>query len=203
MLKIGLTGGIGSGKSYIANIFLHLDVPVYNADDRAKELMNNSPEVKSKILSLIGKEAYVNNQLNRKYIASIIFKNKDLLNKINSIVHPAVASDFNHWCEHMEKLKNKFVIEEAAILFESGAYKKMDKNILVVAPEPLRIKRVMERDNLTEKEVNNRINNQQSTDELEALADFIIINDNKTLILPQIVNIYQNINTEWQSTENG
>lgn len=180
-----------------------MNTPVYYADKRAKWLMNTNPELKRNIISLLGNKAYAKDELNSKYVAQVVFNNKGILEKLNALVHSKVATDFKTWCTQQEKPDNKFVIEEAAILFESGAYKKMDKNILVVAPEKLRIKRVVERDKISEQEIKKRISNQESTEKLEALADFIIINDNKNLILPQIVNIYQKVIKQWRSMENG
>ncbi len=191
MKKIGLTGGIGSGKSFIAQIFTHLGVPVYNSDERAKYLMNNSKSLFKEISSLIGPEAYKEGEIDRKHIASIVFSDPYKLKRLNQIVHPAVAIDFKEWTQKQIQVKAPFVIKEAAILFESGAYKSMDSSILVTAPEKIRIKRVVERDHLSELEVRNRIKNQLSTEKVMSLADYIIDNDGKKLILPQIIKIFQ------------
>lgn len=203
MLKVGLTGGIGSGKSFISDIFSHLSIPVYNSDIRAKYLMNNVAEIKKDIAILFGNEAYLNEQLNNKYIAKKVFCDSTLLSKLNHIVHPAVLDDFNSWYKVQNTKNLPFVLKEAAILFESGTYKDMDKNILVIASEKLRIKRVMYRDGISEDEVKVRIKNQSSTEELIPLTDFIIKNDDKELILPQIINIYNKLVKEWQNTVNG
>lgn len=192
MLKIGITGGIGSGKSIVCSVFRLLGVPVYHADDRAKYLMENDIDIRTQIISLFGDEAYNGSNYNRKYIASLVFTNDSLLTKLNNIVHPYVANDFILWTELFKE--SAYVIEEAAILFESGAGKKMDYNILVDAPEEQRIKRVMKRDNLTEEEVRIRINKQISTDKIRHLVDWIIVNNNKQLILPQILKIHSQLN---------
>jgi dephospho-CoA kinase len=202
MLKIGLTGGIGSGKSFVSHIFSRLGIPVYDSDKRGKWLMNHNPDVKNRIIRLLGTMSYLNGELNRKFISGKVFNNKELLTGLNQIVHPSVENDFRDWCTQ-QNTKNAFVIQEAAILFESGAYKNMDYIILVTAPEELRIKRVMERDNISKTEVQNRIKNQFPTEKLMPLADFIIQNNDKELILPQIIYIYQKLVKEWQNMVNG
>jgi dephospho-CoA kinase len=201
MIKIGLTGGIGSGKTYVSEIFHMLGIPVYNADERSKFLLNNKLDLVESIKEIFGKEAYKDNEMDRKYIASIVFSNKLKLEQLNQLSHPAVESDFEEWCQKYSN--NAYVIKEAAILFESNAYRIMDKNILVVAPIELRIKRVIQRDDSTYDQIWQRINNQWPTDKLESLADFIIENDDKTLILPQILEIDKIIHAEWQNLGNG
>jgi dephospho-CoA kinase len=201
MIKIGLTGGIGSGKSYVCEIFRRLGVPVYNADERSKYLLNNNRELIEKVSEIFGEQAYENNELNRKYIASIVFNDSEKLQQLNQVSHPAVEQDFNIWCvQYNEK---DYVIQEAAVLFESGAYKMMHKNILVAAPIDIRIKRVMARDGISSEQVQQRINNQLPTEKLEALADFVIQNNDKTLILPQILKLDKKIRIEWQNLVNG
>lgn len=187
MLKVGVTGGIGSGKSIICQIFKALKVPVYNADQRAKVLVETDVNIKSRIIEVFGERSYTGSTYNRKYIAKRVFSNKKLLEKLNGIVHPVVADDFSNW---IKKLKVPYVIEEAAILFESGANEKMDKIIVVEAPEELRIKRIKTRDGLKEDEIKFRVQNQWSTDKLAALADWVINNNDKMLVLPQILHIH-------------
>jgi dephospho-CoA kinase len=148
-------------------------------------------EIQQQIISLFGSEAYSNNVYNRKFIASKVFVDNSLLTKLNNIVHPYVASDFHDWTEQYQG--TNYIVEEAAILFESGANKKMDYNILVDAPTELRIERVMKRDKLTREEIINRISNQISTDKIRHLVDWIIVNDNKQLILPQILEIHNRL----------
>lgn len=201
MLKIGLSGGIGSGKTLISKIFQELGVPVYYADLAAKRLMNSSFELSDGIKELFGENAYLNNKLDRKLLARLVFENKSLLHKLNKLVHPAVEKDFSDWCTtHSSK---PYILKEAAVLFESGSYKQLDKVIVVSAPENVRIERVTSRDNSTVKEVLDRIKNQWPTEKLAALADFIIENDGKKLILPQVIKIDEKIKNIWQNLESG
>lgn len=201
MLKIGITGGIGSGKTYICSVFIKLGIDVYSADEQAKFLMNFNSKLKKEITDLFGKEAYSGQILNRKFISEIVFKNKEMLERLNALVHPAVANDFRNWCK--TRIKKAYILHEAAILFESGTDKKMDKNIVVIAPEEVRINRVIERDKTDSFQVKARILNQWPADKLMQLADFVIENDNKKLILPQILQIDQFLKREWQNSVNG
>lgn len=174
MKIVGLTGGIGSGKSTIAKWFLEKGISVYDSDLQAKKLMNESFEIREQLIELFGDEVYLNDELNRKFIASQVFENKDLLEQLNQIVHPAVFRNFRIWVQNQSA---PFVIKEAAILFESGGYKDCDYVISVVANEELRIQRVMARDTVSREEVLNRIENQW-TDELRKVnSDFIISNN--------------------------
>ncbi len=173
MKIIGLTGGIGSGKSTVAKMFNALGVPVYIADKEAKELMNTDDRVKNQVIRLLGKDAYINGELNRPYIADIVFKHKSKLEDLNAIVHPAVANHFNNW---KNKQTSDYVIKEAAILYENEGYKLCDYTILVLAPLEIRIQRVLERDQLTREQVLSRANNQWDDSKKIPLADFIIHN---------------------------
>lgn len=173
MKVIGLTGGIGSGKSTVARMFQELGVPVYIADDEAKKLMNEDKEVRTKIIKLFGDEAYNGSGLNRKFIASKVFDDKELLEKLNSVVHPAVAKHFEKW---KVQQKAQYVIYEAAILFEKGGYKKCDYNILVTAPVNLRIERILLRDKVTVEEIQARMNNQWPDEKKEKMADVVLRN---------------------------
>lgn len=173
MKIIGLTGGIGSGKSTVARMFNELGVAVYIADDEAKNIMHQK-EVKEKIILLLGKEAFVENELNKKFIAEKVFQNRTLLEGLNEIVHPAVAVHFSEWIQNQ---KGAYVIKEAAILFENGGYKQCDKTILVKANKDLRLKRVLKRDKSTVSEVEARMKNQWTDAKKEKLADFIIENN--------------------------
>jgi dephospho-CoA kinase len=190
MLKIGLTGGIGSGKTTIAHIFEILDIPVYYADTRAKQIVNENQSVKKKILQTFG-NVYSNGKLKRADVAKIVFNKPELLQKLNSIVHPAVAEDFEIWCD--KNSDSKYIIEEAAILFESGAHKRMDKNITVFAPENIRIKRVCNRDNISAKMVMDRIKNQLPDEKKMLLADFVINNFGQNALIPQVIDIHNQI----------
>jgi dephospho-CoA kinase len=191
MKTIGLTGGIGSGKSTVAKVFDAFGVPVFNADQQAKFLYAN-PNVKDKVLSLLGNESYfANGELNRQFVAAKVFSDKYLLAQLNSIIHPAVALKFKEW----EQLHQKSVygLKEAAIFFESGLNDFIKKVIVVTAPEPLRVQRVKERDAISEAEILNRIRHQWTEDSLVAKASFIIANDEKHLIVPLIHSIHHQI----------
>lgn len=175
MIKVGITGGIGSGKTYISKMFAQMGVPVYYADDRAKFLMQNDATVIQQIISTFGEKAYVDNELNRAYLAQIVFQDKALLQELNNIVHPAVERDYNAWCELNEDYA--YTIKEAALLFETEGYKKLDKLILVHADEDQRILRVMQRDKVSKEQVQARIKNQMSDLDKMELANFTINND--------------------------
>lgn len=190
MLKVGLTGGIGSGKSTVAKIFETLGIPIYYSDEAAKELMNTNSEVKEAIIKNFGDEAYKNNQLDRKYLASIVFNDKNKLAILNSITHPATIQDANNW---IAKQKSPYIIKEAALIFESGSDKHLDFVIGVYSPLPLRLKRVMQRDNSTEEEVMKRINRQMNEEEKMSLCRFVIKNDEEELLIPQVLEIDKKI----------
>ena len=190
MKVVGLTGGIGSGKSTIAKMFEDLGVAVYIADIEAKKLMSEDPTVKREITDLFGEEAYRNNTLNRPFIANIVFNDSTQLEKLNAIVHPAVADHFDKW---KDRQKGNYVIKEAAILFENGGYKQCDHTILVVAPLELRISRVLNRDQSTRDEVLSRIKNQWDDDQKIPLADFVIQNIDLQDTEQQVNEIHQKI----------
>lgn len=173
MKVLGLTGGIGSGKTTVANMFRELGVPVYIADDEAKKLMTSDPLVQKQIISVFGKEAYENNLLNRKFLAGRVFGNKDLLEKLNAIVHPAVGKNFEEW----KKIQTgKYVVYEAAILFEKGGYKKCDKTLLITAPLEVKLERIMARDGSSREEIQARMNNQWPDEKKAKMANFILSN---------------------------
>ncbi len=191
MIKVGITGGIGSGKTTVCKIFESLDVPVYYADEKAKQLMTSNKKVKQDIIAVFGKEAfYTNGRLNRKYIAEKVFANKQLLTKLNNIVHPAVKLDGDQW---FSLQKGKFALKEAALLIEAGSYKSMDKIIVVTCPLETRIARVMTRDKVTREAVLGRIKNQWSEEEKVKYADFVIINDGKKALIPQVIKVYKKL----------
>lgn len=173
MKVVGLTGGIGSGKTTVAKMFIALGVPVYIADDEARRLTNSSLIIKRKLTDLLGIKVYKNEVLNKKYVADIIFKDKDLLNKVNKIIHPIVSLHFKRWMKNQEGI---YCIKEAAILFENDGYKKCDLTILVIAPVKERISRVLNRDGSTKKAIETRIKNQWNDDKKCKLADIIIEN---------------------------
>ncbi|GET28430.1 dephospho-CoA kinase [Prolixibacter sp. SD074] len=188
MKQIGITGGIGSGKSSICNAFQLLGAPVYEADAEAKKLQDENQEIKRGLIALFGPSIYFGNgKLNRKKLAGFIFSEKSSLNKVNQLVHPVVHAHYKHWLTVNSHVP--YIIYEAAILFESGFYKDMDEVILVTAPEEMRIARVVNRDKLTPEEVKSRVRNQWPEDEKRKLADYIIENDNSSLVIPQVIEL--------------
>lgn len=193
MKVIGLTGGIGSGKSTITKMFSKLEVPIYIADIEAKRIMNNDEVIKQKIKALLGTDSYKKGQLNRTYIANKVFKNKNLLNELNTIVHPAVAQHFEIWKNNQ---KGKYVIKEVAILFENGGNEQCDYTILVSVPEEIRIARVLERDKTTRDQVLARIQNQWADSKKIPLADFVIINIDLSETEKQVIEIHKKITSE-------
>jgi dephospho-CoA kinase len=190
MKIIGLTGGIGSGKTTVAKMFKEFHVPVYIADLEAKRLMNNSKVIKRKLIELFGSNAYQNNALNKSFIADRIFNNKDLLSKMNAIVHPKVRAHFKKW---IEKQNTPYVIKEAAILFESGGYLNCDAVITVIASEKDRIQRVIARDKSSISKVKAVINNQWSDAKKIKLSQYVITNNNLPETKVQVRKIHQEI----------
>ncbi len=190
MFKVGITGGIGSGKTTACRIFEILGIPVYYADIRAKQLMNSDPELKALLEDYFGKDIYESGVLNRRQLANIVFHDKTSLEQLNSWVHPAVARDFLQWCEQQH---TPYVLEEAAILFESGTAQNFWKVILVTAPNDVRVKRVCERDHVEPSSVYDRIANQWPDEKKLALADYVIHNDESSLMVPQIMDIHQQL----------
>lgn len=190
MMKVGITGGIGSGKSIVCRIFALLGIPVYDSDSRAKKLMNSDPKLIAGIRGLFGEEAYRDGQLDRKYIASRVFGHPRQLEALNALVHPAVKADFRQWAERQ---KAPYVIEENAILFESGFYRDTDKTVAVSAPEALRIRRTRLRDGVTEEAVRMRMANQMSEPERLARVDYVLYSDEKQLLIPQVLNLHETL----------
>lgn len=191
MNEIGLTGGIGSGKTYVSEVFKALGIPIYNSDINARILMNTDVDLIQQVKHLLGVNAYGIDQLiNRKYISKVVFKDKSKLSALNAIVHPLVLSHFKTWAECQ---KSPFVIFEAAILYEAGYERHLDAVITVYAPIELRIKRVVLRDNISEELVKERINNQISDEIKVKKADYVIKNEGHALLLPQIMDIYNKL----------
>ena len=174
MLKIGLTGGIGTGKTTVAKIFEALGVPVYYADDKAKEIMQKNPDIIRQIKLLFGAEAYQNNRLNTNYISSMVFENKDMLSKLEAIVHPVVRKDFLDW---VTKQKTDCVMVENAILYKSGMDKLVDLIIMVTADDKVRMERLKKRDGKSEKVLKKIIDNQKSEQKLYKSVNFFIRNN--------------------------
>ena len=190
MLKIGLTGGIGSGKSTVAKIFEVLGIHVYYADEEAKRLMNEDKELKQKIQELFGTALYSDGFLNRKQLAAIVFSDPEKLEQLNALVHPATINDANAWMLHQT---SAYTIKEAALLFESGAHELLDYVIGVSAPAPLRIQRVMQRDNTSREEVMARLSKQMDEKEKMELCNFVITNDEQQLLIPQVIALHEQL----------
>jgi dephospho-CoA kinase len=193
-LKIGITGGIGSGKTTVCKIFETLGIPVYYADDRAKALYVEDLNLKKKVIQLLGEKAYFENgELNRQYVSDLVFKDVQLLQKLNALIHPAVQNDGDTW--HEKQKDASYTLKEAALLYESGGYKYLDKMITVYAPVSLRIERVILRGDgtLTKEDVEARIAKQMDDEEKMKRADFVIINDGKQALMPQVIKIHQQI----------
>lgn len=190
MLKAGITGGIGSGKSTVCQVFETLGIPVFYADDAAKYLMQHDEQIKQQIITLFGQEAYHNKELNRKYISNVVFNDKEKLTQLNAITHPAVIAYGEEW---MQKQNAAYTLKEAALFFESGSNKNMDVMIGVSAPLHLRIQRTMKRDQISEAAMLERISKQMNEEEKMKRCDFIIINDDKTSVIEQVMDIHQKL----------
>ena len=192
MLKVGITGGIGSGKSTITSLFHDLGVPIYNSDERAKWLLSNDVDLMDQIKILFGQESYSNNKLNRAHIANIVFQDNDMLKQLNAIVHPLVKIDFENWL--LLQKKEPLVIKEAAILIESGAYKELDVLIVVLADKKTRIKRVINRDNVSKEEVEKRMETQISDSERLKFANFSVDNNtDQSNLKMQVGELYKKL----------
>lgn len=173
MMTVGLTGGIGSGKTTVAGMFADLGVPVYNSDREAKKLMEE-PDIARQVTALIGPGSYRDGKLQREFISSKVFRDKQLLEELNAVVHPAVGTHFSEWA--LSNSHHPYLIQEAAILFENGSYKRLDKIILITAPEETRIRRIAIRDAATEEAIRQRMDNQWPDEKKIPLADFVIEN---------------------------
>lgn len=188
-MKIGVTGGIGSGKSTVCQIFEHLNVPVYDADIRAKALMQDNPELKKQIRKTFGWDTYdEKDQLNRSYLAKVVFNDAKKLSTLNSLVHPAVFEDYRQWVAQQQDYP--YSIKEAALMFETDSFKELDKIIVVTAPINTRLERVVQRDNVKNDDVLKRMENQMSDRERIAKADFIIKNDGKSSLINQVLQLH-------------
>jgi len=188
ILKVGITGGIGSGKSTVAKVFNVLGIPIYYADDAAKKLMNEDESIRIQLQQLFGKETYLDGKLNRKYLSGLVFNNEEKLAQLNAIVHPATLKDADQW---MQQQTTRYAIKEAALIFESGAQTQLDCVIGVFAPEPIRIQRVMKRDGINREEVTARIEKQMDESIKMRLCDYVITNDEQELVIPQVVKIHE------------
>ncbi|MBP6517092.1 MAG: dephospho-CoA kinase [Chitinophagales bacterium] len=191
MIKVGITGGIGSGKTTVCEIFERLGVPVYYADKQAKYLMETDKKLREAIRQLFGDEAFDSeNNLNRAFIAGIVFKDEEKLLALNALVHPAVKADYDSWNSILERKEYPYSLKEAALLVESGSYKDLDKLIVVSAPLEDRIKRVMARDNVSEEQVKARIDAQLPDAEKVKLADYVIANNLIMELVPQVSKVH-------------
>ena len=197
MLRIGLTGGIGSGKSTVAHIFEVLNIPVYYADAASKRLMSEDEELKNKIKKAFGEDTYINNELNRKYLSDEVFNDPQKIKLLNSLVHPATIKDALGW---MQIQKAPYVIKEAALIFESGSNKDLDYVIGVKSPVDLRIKRAMARDNISEQQVLARMNKQMDEEAKISLCDYVIVNDEEQMVIPQVLVLHEKFLKEANSS---
>lgn len=197
-LKVGITGGIGSGKTTICHIFEALGIPVYFADGRAKWLMVNDPRLVTGIKQMFGEKAYYSNgTLNRRFLARTVFNDPEKLKRLNGLVHPAVADDSDRWQRGQEGVP--YTLKEAALLFESKNHLILDKVITVFAPEAMRIDRVVSRDEMSAEEVRARMSKQMPEDEKLKMADYIIYNDGQQSLLPQVMNIHHELKALYEA----
>jgi len=190
MLKVGITGGIGSGKSTVCQVFETLGIPVFYADGAGKYLLENDSSIINSVKALFGEEVYSGGVLDRERIATIVFKDKTILEQLNSIIHPAVIRYSVQW---MESRQAPYVLKEAAIFFESGSYKEMDYMIGVYAPRKLRILRVVERDNSSQEKILERMSYQMDEEEKMKRCDFVITNDDVQAVIPQVLKVHEQL----------
>ena len=183
MKTIGLTGGIGSGKSTVSRLFETMGIPIYTADTESKKLINISPKIREQLMAKFGEQLYKNGEVDKAMLASLIFGNEENLRYANSVIHPVVFDDFRQWAEQQTQ---PFVVIESAILFDSGFYKSVDVIVNVSAPLEMRIRRVEERDKVSRKSIEARINSQMSEEERNRLSDYTIFNDERQALLPQV-----------------
>ncbi len=191
MLKIGITGGIGAGKSTVAGIFKVLGVPVFDADATAKNILNTDPVLRDQIAATFGSETYKNGLLDKKYLATLVFNNPDQLAKLNALVHPATIKAADAWAKRCEEQGSAYIVKEAALLFEAGTNIGLDFIIGVTAPEDLRIARVMARDHVTREEVLKRMQHQIDDTKKMERCNIVIDNNEKALLIPQVLALRQ------------
>jgi len=190
MLKIGITGGIGAGKSTVASIFKVLGVPVFDADATAKNILNTDSVLREQIAATFGSETYKNGLLDRKYLATLVFNNPNQLAKLNALVHPASIEAANIWAKHWEEQGCPYILKEAALLFEAGTNVGLDFIIGVTAPVEMRIARVMERDHVTREEVLKRMQHQLDDSEKMKRCNFVIDNNEASLVIPEVLALH-------------
>jgi dephospho-CoA kinase len=190
MLKVGITGGMGSGKSTVSRFFYILGIPVYSADDAGKRLMATDLQLRAQIIENFGEGSYEGGSLNRAFLAEKVFNDVQKLVLLNGIVHPAVIKDGEQW---MQRQQAPYVLKEAAILFESGSHKSLDLVIGVFAPLSLRMKRILKRDGLTEEQIMERISKQMDEEEKMGRCDFVVVNDEDSPIIPQVLALHRQL----------
>lgn len=195
-LRVGITGGIGSGKSVVAKIFSILGIPVYYADDAAKRVMNENVDLQKELIRHFGEEAYSGGSLNRKYISSQVFGHPEKLKILNALVHPLTLADAENW---MNRQAAPYTIKEAALIFESDAWKHLDTVIGVSAPFELRLQRVMEREHISAEQVQARMSRQMNEEEKIKRCDFVVLNDETCLVIPQVLAIHEKLLARAQS----
>ncbi len=189
-MKLGITGGIGSGKTSVCRVFNILGIPVFSADPEAQRIMNSDEKIMQGLNRIAGRNLYIDGRLNRMELASLIFNNADLLKKVNSLVHPVVFENFRVWADHQD---SKYVIMEAAILFESGASRLVDRVATVFAPVNERIERVTKRNRLSREQVMERMKNQMTDEERIKMSDYVINNSENEMIIPAILKVNEDI----------
>lgn len=194
-LKVGITGGMGAGKTFIAGIFSLLGIPIYNADREAKKLMNESPIIRTQIIEAFGENAYkTDGKLNRPFLRKAVFGDEKGKALMEGIVHPAIASHYDDW--HSRQLHCPYTLKEAAILFENGSYEHLDAVICVVAEENIRIERILSRDRLTLDQIKRRLSNQWTDEQKTPLADYIIENNPNNSLLEQVLHVHHSLKTK-------
>ncbi len=190
MLRVGITGGIGSGKTTVCKVFEVLGIPVFYADEAARQLMEQDAGLVKQITALIGAAAYKDGKLNRPYIAAAIFSNPDLLHKMNALTHPAIISYGKEW---MAQQQTSYALKEAALFFETGSNEDIDVMIGVTAPQEVRISRAMQRDGISREDVLKRISRQMNEDDKMKLCDFVILNDGVRAVIPQVLALHKEL----------
>ena len=188
---LGLTGGIGSGKTIVAQLFETMGCAIYNSDEKAKELYFNT-SVKTQVINLLGNESYLSeHEINKDYISKKVFSDTQLLHQLNKIIHPAVKEDFINF--QSKYSPETLIIKETALLFETGIYKELDRSVLVTAPVSVKIERVMKRSKMTKEDVEKRMLTQWTDEQKKPLANFIIVNDNNQALIPQVLQIIKKL----------
>lgn len=190
IFRLGVTGGIGSGKTTVCKTFNVLGVPVFSADEEGRVIMDTDTQLREDLNNLVGEDLYASGGLDRRRLASIIFNDSEMLNKVNNLVHPFVFANYREWCQQQY---SDYVIFEAAILFETGAEEHVDKTLAVIAPMEERVKRVMERNKMSRQQVMARVHNQISDEEMIKRSDYHINNSDKEMIIPQVLEIHKGI----------